>query len=72
MERSKMEKRPLKCPTKPMTSASSSQPSISRGDMVFSLQHAKTKVVTFNPLLTPSPLLDPKVMERKQRILAQR
>jgi hypothetical protein len=29
-------------------------------------------VTTFNPLLTPSRLLDPKVMERKQKVLAQR
>lgn len=31
-----------------------------------------TVVTTFNPLLTPSPLLDPKVLERKQKLLVRR
>ncbi|KAI8932547.1 hypothetical protein NX059_010722 [Plenodomus lindquistii] len=61
-------KRPLKPPSKAMTSSSSTQSAkVAAGDMVFSVAARKSKVTTFNPVLTPSPLLDPKVRERMQK-----
>jgi hypothetical protein len=38
----------------------------------FECMLTKCEVTTFHPLLTPSPLLEPKVLERKQKALTQR
>ncbi|CAN9218807.1 hypothetical protein CUC08_Gglean001172 [Alternaria sp. MG1] len=65
-------KRPLKPAMNPMTSTSASSAVTDKGDLAFTLENRNSKVTTFNPLLTPSPLLEPKVLERKTKMLAHR
>ncbi|KAF2278931.1 uncharacterized protein EI97DRAFT_456363 [Westerdykella ornata] len=66
-------KHPLSPPKRPMTSTSYSEKpfsSLAKGMMEFGFdtrEPAERKVVRFNPLLTPSPFLDPKVLEEKRK-----
>ncbi|KAF2872864.1 hypothetical protein BDV95DRAFT_605454 [Massariosphaeria phaeospora] len=60
-------KHPLQRPSTPMTSTSHADGPASRGDLSFAVGQTTRKVTQFNPLLTPSPLLDPKLLERKRK-----
>ncbi|KAF5853683.1 hypothetical protein GGP41_006496 [Bipolaris sorokiniana] len=64
-------KRPLKKATTSLTSTAVQNTTASRDEVMFSTEPRKAKVVSYNPLLTPSPFLDPAV-ERRRKVVVQR
>ncbi|KAH7556324.1 hypothetical protein BM1_05758 [Bipolaris maydis] len=68
MHRPLLSKHPLKKAATPLTSTLVQNAAASRGEVEFVIEPRKAKVVSYNPLLTASPFLDPAV-ERKRNMV---